>query len=186
LKQPRGETLLTFLCSSNKQIVQIQQITGLLAERFGEPLFPGAPVNTLPGWDRLAELDVDSLLQCRMGYRAGHVKGTALFLRDHPDFLPSIEALSTEDGKAALQELPGVGPKVAECLLLFGFGRLDAFPIDTWVLKILEAHYGLVGWRRRQLEHFARVHFGIYAGLAQQYLFAQARLDGLRRKDGGG
>ena len=74
-----------------------------------------------------------------------------------------------------LQALPGVGPKVAACVALFGFGRLDCFPVDTWVVQALGDAYGLRGWKPAQLERFGQAHFGAAAGLAQQYLFAAAR-----------
>lgn len=72
-------------------------------------------------------------------------------------------------------QLPGVGRKIADCTLLFGAGRLDAFPIDTWVEKILNRAYQLENWKLPQLQDFARIHFGNTAGYAQQYLFAAAR-----------
>lgn len=175
LQQPAGETLLSFLCSSNKQIVQIRQMHEALARELGTPLWRGAPVSRLPTWPILAEASEEDLLRCRLGYRAKLVKGTATYLTEHPGFLESIEDFSTEEARVALQELPGVGPKVADCVLLFGYQRLDAFPIDTWILKILEEAYGLFGWSRKQLEQFVQAHFGKLGGLAQQFLFAQAR-----------
>jgi N-glycosylase/DNA lyase len=74
-----------------------------------------------------------------------------------------------------LQTLPGVGPKVAACVALFGFGRLESFPVDTWVVQALGDAYGLRGWKPAQLEQFGKAHFGEAAGLAQQYLFSAAR-----------
>jgi N-glycosylase/DNA lyase len=74
-----------------------------------------------------------------------------------------------------LQTLPGVGPKVAACVALFGFGRLESFPVDTWVVQALAEAYGLRGWKPAQLEQFGKAHFGSAAGLAQQYLFSAAR-----------
>jgi N-glycosylase/DNA lyase len=72
-------------------------------------------------------------------------------------------------------ELPGVGAKVADCVLLFGAGRLEAFPVDVWILRTLAKRYGLVGWSPDAVAHFGRIHFGPRAGLAQQYLFAWER-----------
>ena len=82
--------------------------------------------------------------------------------------------------KARLLELPGVGEKVADCVLLFGAGKLEAFPVDTWVLKSLARRYGLDDWKPAQVAHFGRTHFGPLAGLAQQYLFAWERKFGGR------
>lgn len=79
------------------------------------------------------------------------------------------------EARARLALLPGVGEKIADCVLLFGAGRLEAFPVDVWILKTMAARYGLAGWRPAQLAQFGRVHFGPLAGLAQQFLFAYER-----------
>ena len=86
-----------------------------------------------------------------------------------------------EEAKAKLLKLPGVGPKVADCCLLFGASRTNAFPIDTWISKAMEIRYGLVGWTMTQQAHFAFKHYGKDAGLAQQFLFSGERL-GLHEK----
>ena len=79
-----------------------------------------------------------------------------------------------------LAKLPGVGEKVADCVLLFGAGRLEAFPVDVWILKTMARRYGLEDWKPAPLAQFGRVHFGPLAGLAQQYLFAWERREGRR------
>ena len=71
--------------------------------------------------------------------------------------------------------LPGVGEKIADCALLFGAQMYQAFPVDTWILKVLALRYGLIGWSPSQLAQFGRVHYGPYAGYAQQFLFAYER-----------
>ena len=86
--------------------------------------------------------------------------------------------MAQDSAKARLMELPGVGEKVADCVLLFGAGRLEAFPVDTWILKSLARRYHLTGWKPAQVAHFGRTHFGPLAGLAQQYLFAWERKHG--------
>jgi N-glycosylase/DNA lyase len=73
-----------------------------------------------------------------------------------------------------------VGEKVADCVLLFGAGRLEAFPVDVWILKTMERRYGLAGWKPAQVAQFGRAHFGPLAGLAQQYLFAWERTEARR------
>ncbi|MAS97744.1 MAG: DNA-binding protein, partial [Kiritimatiellaceae bacterium] len=74
-----------------------------------------------------------------------------------------------------LMQLPGVGEKIADCVLLFGLGRMESFPIDTWIEKILIRFYQLEGYSKNQLQQFARAHFGANAGYAQQFLFSAAR-----------
>jgi N-glycosylase/DNA lyase len=178
LRQPFGEALLGFLCSATKQIVQIKQMCALLARRHGRELTPEH--HRLPTWPELAALSEKDLRSCLLGFRARYIHETARFLARQPGWLAETEALPYATAKARLLELPGVGEKVADCVLLFGAGRFEAFPVDTWVLKSLARRYGLAGWKPAQVAHFGRTHFGPFAGLAQQYLFAWERQHGGR------
>lgn len=210
LKQPFGETLLCFLCSATKQIVQIKQMVALLAERHGEPIVAGVEVvpnaggkvesastrsrsrpphgerpprgtsNRLPTWTELAGVPEPELRKCLLGFRARYISQTAQFLAAHPGWLEETETLPYPEAKDRLCSLPGVGEKVADCVLLFGAGRLEAFPVDVWILKTMARRYGLEGWKPAQLTQFGRVHFGPLAGLAQQFLFAWERREARR------
>jgi N-glycosylase/DNA lyase len=178
LRQPFGETLLGFLCSATKQIVQIKQMMALLAERHGTVLMENSSVKRLPTWPELATLAESDLRACLLGFRARYIHETARFLASHPEWLQETEILPYADAKARLCLLPGVGEKVADCVLLFGAGRLEAFPVDVWIVKTMARRYGLEGWSPTQIAHFGRTHFGAYAGPAQQYLFAWERRHG--------
>jgi N-glycosylase/DNA lyase len=189
LRQPFGETLLGFLCSATKQIVQIKQMIALLAERHGLPGDgPGqtpagqqaGTVHRLPTWPELARIPEKELRRCLLGFRAKYIHASAKYIALRSGWLVETEALPYAAAKARLLELPGVGEKVADCVLLFGAGQLEAFPVDTWVLKSLARRYGLAGWKPAQVAHFGRTHFGPRAGLAQQYLFAWERRHGGR------
>lgn len=181
LRQPFGETLLGFLCSATKQIVQIKQMMALLAERHGRPVLTGGlPAKRLPTWADLSALSEADLRACLLGFRARYIHETAQFLAAHPGWLEETEALPYAEAKARLCLLPGVGGKVADCVLLFGAGRLEAFPVDVWIVKTMARRYGLDGWDPVQIAHFGRTHFGAHAGLAQQYLFAWERRHGGR------
>lgn len=181
LRQPFGETLLGFLCSATKQIVQIKQMVALLAERHGAPTCGlSAPFRRLPTWGELAAVPERDLRACLLGFRARYISETARFLAAQPGWLDETEAAPYPLAKARLMELPGVGEKVADCVLLFGAGRLEAFPVDTWILKSLARRYGLDGWKPAQVAHFGRAHFGPLAGYAQQFLFAWERRHGGR------
>jgi N-glycosylase/DNA lyase len=196
LRQPFGETLLGFLCSATKQIVQIKQMLALLAARHGSPIGngragapdpvatrafgaakPGDPAlcHRLPTWAELAGIPEADLRACLLGFRARYIHQTAHFLAAHPGWLEETEALAYAAAKERLCSLPGVGEKVADCVLLFGANRLEAFPVDVWIIKAMGERYGLKGWKPAQIAHFGRVHFGPLAGLAQQYLFAYER-----------
>jgi N-glycosylase/DNA lyase len=186
LRQPFGETLLGFLCSATKQIVQIKQMVALLAARHGAPLFPaqrGATGSTqtpfrLPTWEEIATLSEADLRACLLGFRARYIHQTAQFLAANPGWLQATEQAPYAEAKERLCTLPGVGEKVADCVLLFGAGRMEAFPVDVWIIKAMALRYGLQGWKPAQISHFGRVHFGVFAGLAQQYLFAWERRHG--------
>jgi len=170
LRQPLEETLLAFLCSSNKQMVQIKQCLNALAEVFGENLSPDR--KSLPTWDQLAKVPEMELRSCKLGYRANYIHACARLFHEQPSYLSNLTTLPTPEARLRLMALPGVGPKVADCILLFGLGRLEVFPIDVWILRTLKRDYSLETWKPAQIAHFAKVHFGPSAGLAQQYLFA--------------
>jgi N-glycosylase/DNA lyase len=203
LRQPFGDTLLGFLCSATKQIVQIKQMCALLAERHGaiidgaqtlfradlaakgdsaQPAVVDRPQlnapHRLPTWAELALIPEKELRACLLGFRARYIHETARFIAARPGWLEETECLPYLAAKSRLLELPGVGEKVADCVLLFGAGKLEAFPVDTWVLKSLARRYGLNNWKPAQVAHFGRTHFGPLAGLAQQYLFAWERRHG--------
>jgi N-glycosylase/DNA lyase len=173
LRQPFGETLLGFLCSATKQIVQIKQMVALLAKRHGGEFAPG--FHRLPTWAELATVPEPELRKCLLGFRARYIHQTAQFLAAHPGWLDATAALPYAAAKERLCLLPGVGEKVADCVLLFGAGKLEAFPVDVWIIKTMAQRYGLHGWKPAQIAHFGRTHFGPLAGLAQQYLFAYER-----------
>ncbi len=184
LKQPFGETLLGFLCSATKQIVQIKQMVALLAERHGAPLADrallpeGLPAGTrfrVPTWSELADVPEPELRKCLLGFRARYISETAKFLAANPGWLEQTESLPYAEAKERLCTLPGVGEKVADCVLLYGGGKLEAFPVDVWILKTMARRYGLEGWKPSQVAQFGRAHFGRHAGFAQQLLFGWER-----------
>lgn len=176
-KQPLGETLLCFLCSATKQIAQIKQMVSLLAQNHGAEIGRGSPTafHRLPTWAELAEIPEAELRRCLLGFRACYIRQTALFLSARSGWLEETETLPYPAAKARLLELPGVGEKIADCVLLFGAAKFEAFPVDTWILKALARRYQLVGWTPAQLTQFGCTHFGKTAGLAQQFLFAFER-----------
>lgn len=173
LRQPFGETLLGFLCSATKQIVQIKQMLALVAERHGALIAPG--VHRLPTWAELATLSEADLRRCQLGFRARYVHATARHLAAEPGWLAATEAAPYAEARERLCALPGVGEKVADCVLLFGAGKLEAFPVDVWIARTLADRYDLRDWKLPALARFGRVHFGPAAGFAQQFLFAWER-----------
>ncbi len=162
LRQPPRDALIGFLCSSNKRILQIREMVARLATELGAEL--GAGHHALPEWSALAAADDATLKRCALGYRAAFLRGTARRLVDRPRWAEELAALPTPELLMELRTLPGVGPKVAACVALFGFGRLESFPVDTWVVQALGGAYGLRGWPADRLEAFGRIarrHLGV-------------------------
>ncbi len=182
LRQTPWECLASFICSSTKQIVQIEQIIALLCRRFGPPVAvpPGhAATHAFPSHHRLAALTESDLRDCKMGFRAPYLLATARLLSAGEMDLTALGRMALSDARAQLLRLPGVGRKIADCVLLFACGFERAFPVDVWILKALRQLYFP---RRRvkpaRLLRFTETHFGPYAGHAQQYLFHYMRVKG--------
>ncbi len=171
---PLAESLLSFLCSPMKRIPQIKQVLDNLARAHGASILPG--IQALPTWETLAQVNEERLRECRLGYRAKSIAGTALYLANRPGFLETVATLPYPEARAALMELPGVGGKIADCALLYsGTCALTPFPVDTWIARAMGALYGLSDWSPEQMADFGRRHFGELAGLAQQFIFVFAR-----------
>lgn len=173
LRQPVEKVILTFLCSSNKQIPQIRQMLHNLSRELGEEVEPGWW--EYPSWEVLAQADLEVLRRCRTGYRCNYIQASARYIAADPDFFRRLKSLPFAEARAELMCLPGVGEKVADCILLYGGGRYESFPLDTWILKAMEHRYGLSGLKRNEVLKWAQQHFGEYAGIAQQFIFAYER-----------
>ena len=179
LRQDPWECLASFILSSTKQISQIQHIISLLCERYGEPVAVPtghAPLCAFPTAARLARASEAELRSCKMGFRAPYLLATARSIAGGGFDLGRMQTLPVEAARAELMTLPGVGRKIADCVLLFAYGCSDAFPVDVWVAKALQQLY----FPRRRvrlpgLQQFAAMHFGPNAGYAQQYLFHYMR-----------
>jgi N-glycosylase/DNA lyase len=175
LRQEPWECLASFILSSTKQIVQIRQIVGRLAARFGEPVAGGegrAAAFAFPTPGVLAAATEAELRSCRMGFRAPYLRGTATEVASGRLDLAGLAREPLESARARLMELPGVGRKIADCVLLFGLGFPAAFPVDVWVMRVLRELY-FPGRRPSpaRLREFSETHFGPFGGHAQQYLF---------------
>jgi N-glycosylase/DNA lyase len=181
IRQPKWECLATFICSSMKQVAHIRQISLALRKRFGERRTIGSQlVHTFASPRRLAQASEKELLECKLGYRAKNLRATARLVSPGQADLEAWSALSDVELRKHLCALPGVGPKIANCVMLFAYERLRAFPIDVWIERVLRQHYFS---RRRKmsaqrLRQFSETYFGEHGGYAQQYLFHQARSGG--------
>ncbi len=179
LRQQPWECLASFILSSTKQIVQIRQIIRALCVSFGAPLPtpPGhEPVYAFPSAERLAAAGEAELRACKMGFRAPNLLATARLVAAGEIDLERLRGCGVEEARSQLTQLPGVGLKIADCVLLFAYGFQQAFPVDVWVMKALRQLYFS---KRRpspaRLRQFVQTHFGAHSGYAQQYLFHYMR-----------
>jgi len=179
LRQDPWECLASFILSSTKQVVQIQQIVALLCERFGSSVaVPSghAPAYSFPAAERLAGAMEAELRACKMGFRAPYLLAAARRVTGGGLDLRALPSLSVEEARESLMELSGVGEKIANCVLLFAGGFQQAFPVDVWVMKALrQLYFPKRRPRPRRLRRFVATHFGPNAGYAQQYLFHYMR-----------
>ena len=163
LRQQPWEALASFIISQNNNIKRIKGIIDRLCETFGDPL-PGG-LFTFPGPERLAPLRPEDLAPLRAGFRARYLIDAAQKVSSGRVDLPSLEALPLDQARAQLLRITGVGGKVADCALLFGCGRIDCFPLDVWMKRVMAQLFP---------QGLPPAASGC-AGIAQQYLFHYAR-----------
>jgi N-glycosylase/DNA lyase len=179
LRQPLWECTATFITSSMKQVAHIAQMSDALRRRFGTPVrLGGEKLYAYPTPEALARAAETDLRACSLGYRAANLRRSAEMIASGQLDLEALRGLPYSDALAGLLRLPGVGVKVANCALLFAFERLEAFPIDVWIERVLREIY--FAKKRRvtagRLRAFTETYFGPYGGYAQQYLFHFARM----------
>jgi N-glycosylase/DNA lyase len=180
LCQDPWEVLISFICATNTNIPRIRKMIAALARCFGRRVTGRHdPLYSFPGPEDLSGSCADHLDACRLGYRDRYVAGAASMIAEDPGLLGRIAGLPFDEARAELLSFPGVGPKAADCSLLFGFHRLESFPVDVWIRRIMHEYYvpPPPGMKRssekenRRIMEFGQAHFGIYAGYAQEYLF---------------
>lgn len=175
LRQDPWETLITFLISQRKNIPAIKQAVEKICSAAGPVITTGdcasgkeneEEIHAFPSPEELCRLTLDDLTNCSLGYRAKYIYKTAHAFADGAVTIPELEALSDEALFDKLCTLYGVGRKVAYCTMLFGFHRLDSFPVDVWMERIQKTHYP---------KGFFLKKYHPYAGIMQQYMFAYER-----------
>lgn len=192
VRQNPWECLISFICATYKSIAAIEQMLAKISQKYGEKrCFDGRDFWLFPQVERLASASVHGLEECGLGYRAKYVQATAQRIYEEQIDLESFKLLPYAEAKKRLFEFPGVGLKVADCVLLFSLEKMEAFPVDVWVKRILMRHYtglmppdlvkrlqsreSLSNGEYEKLNAFGRTYFGAYAGYAQEYLYHYER-----------
>ena len=178
LNQDLWETIISFIISANNNIPRIKGIIDRMSERYGKKIiFEGKEYYTFPAVDELSKASVEDLRALGLGFRDVRVYETTKMIKNKE---VDLEQLKNEKDfnkvRNTLLTLPGVGPKVADCILLFStLKRWEAFPIDVWVRRVMNELYiknpDETKVKKEEIEKIAYEKFGNLAGIAQQYLF---------------
>lgn len=169
LRQEPWEAVCSFIISANNNIPRIKGIISRLCENFGKQVADG--LFTFPSAERIAALTLDDLAVIKSGFRAKYILDAAQkFSRNQID-VEALYTLSIDEARNTLMTIKGIGPKVADCALLFGWGRVECFPVDVWIRRAMNHFFGENGLPSEAVE---------YAGIVQQYLFYWARTTGLK------
>ena len=174
LRQDPWECLISYICATCANIPGITMRIENLSRKFGSPLeLDGMMFHTFPNAGSLSKEEICSVHACKVGYRDAYICGAAKMAADNPCWAEEIRALPYPSAKKKLMEINGVGPKVADCVLLFAFQKYEAAPIDVWMERIFRTNYFKEEQKLSYVKasEFAREHFGKYAGYAQEYLF---------------
>lgn len=171
LKQDPWEALISFIISQRKSIPAIRGCIEKLSAKCGEPLgsdINGNPLFAFPTAQAIASLSMEELNACGLGYRTKYIKRTASEVYNDDKLLTNMFNLNNEELSKALCEFYGVGTKVANCVMLFAYHRLDAFPVDVWIKRILDTHYNGV------FPYIGKIK---NVGVLQQYMFYEAQIN---------
>lgn len=194
IRQEPWECLISYICATYKNIPAIKHMLLNLSSRFGEKtLLDGMEFFTFPTPAKLARAPVNDLLDCGLGYRAKYVQSTSKRILENAIELESLRKLPYAQAKKQISSFAGVGPKVADCVLLFSLGKTEAFPVDRWIERVILNHYieklpselarelqkreGLTNTNYAKINVFGREYFGEYAGYAQEYLYHFERMN---------
>jgi N-glycosylase/DNA lyase len=193
LRQNPWECLVSYICATYKNIAAIKRMLLGLSRKFGEKVvLDSYSFFTFPTPIELAHATLHDLRECELGYRAKYVSQTAKEICSDEYDLEGLKRTLYNQAKEKLLRFPGVGPKVADCVLLFSLEKLDAFPVDVWIKRAISRHYprhfpqklaermsnekSLSTSEYEQLSLFGRNYFGKYAGYAQEYLYHYERV----------
>jgi N-glycosylase/DNA lyase len=181
VRQPPWECTISYICSTNSNIPTIRRRIAAIAERYGKAfIFDGVAYHAFPKPSSISCRGYDGLKDCRLGYRQSYVFGTSCSITNEKEWEETVHQLPYKDARKELMKLQGIGPKAADCILLFAFQKYEAFPVDVWIRRIMQQQYlpsivsgsSLTGKEYDTIRTFARKHFGEYCGYAQEYLYS--------------
>ena len=177
LNQDRFECLISFIISQNNRIPMIKKVISNISKKYGRYIgsVDGEEYYAFPNPEELIKADEAGLMECKTGFRAKYIID-AVQKVIHGEINLNADDMDTETLRKMLMTIKGVGPKVADCTMMFSFGRCETFPTDVWVKRIMsELYFNGREASVKEIHQKAEECFGDYAGYAQQYLFNYAR-----------
>ncbi len=179
LNQDLFETIISFIISANNNIPRISKSISLICKRYGRKvIFDGDEYYLFPTINRLSKVTEKEFKDCGVGFRDNYLVNTIKDIADKKFDIDVANSLSTSILRKNLINLKGVGPKVADCILLFSCNRGEVFPIDVWVERVMSVLYfkdAKGTMTKKEILDYANKNFGKYAGIVQQHLFYNIR-----------
>lgn len=183
LRQDGWEMLISFIISSNNRIPMIQKAIENLSRNFGKYIgnYNGKDYYAFPTPEELNKATVEEIRACQTGFRDKYIKSTTERVVENNENVSKYSSLSTDECIKELTKFNGVGPKVADCIALFGMTKIDTFPVDVWVKRVMQEFYVEEDMSLPKIRKYAIDKFKNLSGYAQQYLFYYARELGIGR-----
>ena len=185
LRQDPFQCYISFIVSSNSNIPNIQTRLQKLSQKFGEKkIVDKNEFFLFPEPEKLANASINEIAKCGLGYRTKYVKKAAIAVNKGTIDFSSLKKQDYQEARDSLCQVFGIGKKVADCILLFSLDKLEAVPLDRWVLRILQKYYSkefqistktITEKTYDDLHDKIVEHFGKYAGYGQQFLFKNER-----------
>lgn len=177
LRQDFWEILISFIISANNRIPRIMKTVDTLSIQKGKSIDTDNNLYSFPEVSSLAASTLEEINQCKAGFRCKYIFETSKMMEQNAITREKLLSMDTDSARKELMSLPGVGPKVADCILLFSGIKFDVFPTDVWVKRVMEELYLKRESSLKDIQKYAREQFGNLTGYAQQYLFYHARLN---------
>ena len=170
LNQSDFEMLISYIISQNNSVRNISSSIEKLSRKYGKKvLFNNKEYYLFPTFDELKNATIEDLNECKVGFRSKYIINAINELKKDNKYLDKLNDMTSEDAMNKLMQIKGIGMKVASCILLFGYGKLDTFPIDTWVKKLFNEE------DVNKIKSLAFNKYGKYSGLVIQYMFHYSR-----------
>lgn len=178
LNQDYFETIISFIISQNNRIPMIQAVIENISREFGEKI--DSKYYSFPVWEKFLEVSDEELRVCKTGFRSKYILDCVHKINDGNLNFEEMEKLDTYNLKNNLMQVKGIGEKVSDCIVLFAFGKREAFPVDVWIKRVMEFYYyDNKKTDNKIIREDAYNKFGEYGGYAQQYLFYMARSENI-------